>query len=170
MSTPQVTSASAWSSTRREGMVIELPTGNFARVRRTMDLVLLLKTGQIPNPLATIVNEMIRKQQSDFPTEKMDETAIKQMLDLVDQTCEKCFIEPRVEIPGEGVDRETFEPSEGAISIDDLEMRDRFYVFGFVQGSPADLARFREATGPTLPTAQDGEGVLDEAEQSAGTD
>jgi hypothetical protein len=165
----QVTPASQWSSPRKDGMVVDLPSGNKARVRRALDLVILLKTGQIPNPLSGIVNDMIRNASPAFPTGKMDETAINQMLELVDKMCEKCFVEPRVVIPGPDDDRANFDPGEGAISIDDLDIRDRFFVFGFVQGGPADLAPFRDEPNPDVATAPDGEGVQPEAEQPAGT-
>jgi hypothetical protein len=179
----QVTSAAAWSAPRREGMIVELPSGNVARLRRSIDLMYLLKTGQIPNPLAGIVQNMIKQQNAAFPMKDMDEKALQQMLDLVENTCVQCFVEPRVEIP-ERIDSEieedgkmvpvkianpAWEPSEGAISIDDLNAKDKFFVFGFVQGGTTDLRPFRDQPEQAVDAAQDGDGVQPEAEPTAGS-
>jgi hypothetical protein len=176
----QATSAAAWSAPRREGMLIELPSGNVARLRRALDLVFLLKTGQIPNPLANVVNNMIRKQSAEFPMKDMDEKALQQMLELVEQTCVQCFLEPKVAIPPRveikhedgtvnKIADPAWDPPEDTISIDDLDMKDKFFVFGFVQGGSADLKTFREQSTPSVDTVQDGEGVQPEAVEPAGT-
>lgn len=174
-----VTSASEWRAPRHEGLVLELPSGKVARVRRAMDLGIMLKTGQIPNPLAGVVNEMIRSQSPDFPTDKMSNEAVAQMMSLVDLTCSKCFMEPRVEIPPtaaedaspeEKAKAEAWQPTEGAISVEDLDQRDRFFIFGWAQGGPADLAPFRKAANPPVATRQDGAEVPDDTEPTGRAD
>lgn len=177
LTTKPVTDASSWRAARQDGFTMELPSGNVARIRRGLDLTVLLKTGQIPNPLAQVVNEMIRTQNPDFPTDKMTNEAITQMMDLVDKTCEKCFVEPRVEIrpplPANPTDEQTaafntWQPSEGAISIEDVDQRDRFFVFAWAQGAPADLAPFRAQTHPAVATAQNVAAVQDDAVEPSG--
>jgi hypothetical protein len=154
------TSASQWGSSRLQGVLVELPSGNTARIRRQVDLMVMLKTGQIPNPLAGIIHEMIRSGAKDFPKDKMDEKPINQMLQMVEDICVKVFIEPRVEAPPQDlVDREEFQPSEGAISVDDLTVQDKFFVFQFVQGGSKDLEPFRLEPNQAVAVAQDGSGV-----------
>lgn len=151
----QTTDAASWSSPRLAGRVLELPSGKVARVRRSIDLVTMLKTGQIPNPLAGIVQEMIRQQAVAFPTEKMDEAALNQMIDLVDKTCIASFVEPKVEAVPEGIHPDSHEPQPGFISIADVELRDRFFVFGYVQGGATDLRPFRGEPQQAVESTQD---------------
>lgn len=152
---PQVTSADSWTTPRMQGLVTPLPSGKVARLRRSIDLMIMLKTGQIPNPLNGIVQEMIRNQSPQFPTDKMDEKALMQMMDLVDNTVVMSFIEPRVERVPKDMDSDKHVPSPGAISLADVDLRDKFFVFGFVQGGSTDLAPFRREPEPVMDAPQD---------------
>lgn len=155
----QVTDAASWSKPRMAGLVVELPSGKVARLRRSLDLMAMLKTGQIANPLAGIVQEMIRNQSPQFPTDKMDEQTLMQMMDLVDTTAVQSFIEPKVEKVPEGTHPDDHIPSEGHVSLADIDLRDRFFVFGFVQGGTTDLRPFRGEPDEAVDTAQDVGGV-----------
>lgn len=147
------TPASAWKSERTEGFLVTLPSGNVARVRRTMDMLTLLKTGRIPNPLAVHLKKMIEgkgvKQE-----EVRDTEIIQQMIDLAGETVPKMMIEPRCEVPPEDDDG-TWTPSEGAISLYDLTIEDRIYLMSVGQGAAADLASFRAATAAAMDPAPD---------------
>lgn len=171
---PQVTPASQWRTQTKEGFVTELPSGNFARIRRTMDLFDLLKNGQIPNPLAARIKDMLNSKGGGLPDLSQGEgdqgEAVTQMMDLVARQCVATFVEPRVEVKPddwdpEAIDPDTkekkgeWEPSEGAISIDDLTIQDRMFVFAFAQGMALDLSAFRgQPAAPVAPVTH-GEGV-----------
>lgn len=164
----KVTSAGAWNSARKEGFVIELPSGNVARLRKTLTLITLIRSGQIPNPLAKHVNKMVQERGAALDLKDLEPDAMMQMLDLVNNEIPKIFIEPRVyEVP-DGEDASTWQPEdENGISITDLAYEDRFFAYSFAQGGPSDLATFREST-PSLADLPDGAGVPDEAVSPAG--
>lgn len=161
LSTAGVTSAEAWRKPAKEGEVKELPSGNFARLRRTIDLTTMLRAGQIPNPLASVLLKALnqRGQVASTDFEGLDEQQFTQMMDLVDSTCASSFIEPRVEIPGKDVDPAKQDPPEGAIWATDIDIRDRMWVFQYAQGAALDLALFRQQPTPDVATLQDVEGV-----------
>jgi hypothetical protein len=171
----QVTSAAEWGknkSVSAEGsFVVEVPTGNVVRVRRTMDMMALLRAGRIPNPLAGIVQKMIDsgspnlgKALAESQQDVNGAKASQQLLELLDQTWMRAVIEPEFDAPaaqGQLVDEtgkkikpnETFQeymdrlalwqPAEGKISVLDVDLNDKYYVFSVAQGGATDLARFR---------------------------
>src|SRR4051794_1006641 len=53
------TSAEQWASPRKQGFIVELPSGNILRMRRLMNIVQAVKDGTIPNPLGEIVQRQI---------------------------------------------------------------------------------------------------------------
>jgi hypothetical protein len=100
------TSPEAWgrssSANQADGFVVELPSGNFAKIRRTLDLPTLLRSGQIPNPLAGIVRKAMAEGDPDIlkniPQEKSG-PVMEQLLDLMDTVVCRSMIEPRVTRP-----------------------------------------------------------------------
>lgn len=168
----EVTSASDWNKKAlpaEEGFLLELPSGNVCRVRRTLDMLVLLKAGRIPNPLAGVVQRMIDTKSTEFPTEEMNREMLEQLYDFLAQNAVRMVIEPKFEMPdprvagedGEAYQRRIsdWQPSEGAISIFDVDMTDLLYLMAIGQGQAADLASFREEQAASLVTAQNGEGV-----------
>jgi hypothetical protein len=53
------TPADQWASPRKQGFIVELPSGNILRMRRIMNIVQAVKDGTIPNPLGDIVQRQI---------------------------------------------------------------------------------------------------------------
>lgn len=159
----EVTSASEWKTAKKQGQVIELPSGKRMRVKRTMSLMVLLKSGQIPNPLAGLVQDMISKGDKGIDMKNVDLDALKQLLALADETVLKAAVEPRVQ------DLPPDETDDDAISLEDIEPEDRMYIFTFAQGVAADLATFRTVESEVVARLSDGEGVQDDAGLAAGS-
>ena len=166
----QVTSADAWGThapTVEEGFVTSLPSGNVVRMTRTLDLPELLATGRIPNPLASVVKEMMSKGITEFPpTEDLD--TVEQLMELLNATFCKAVLEPRFTHPGprkhsEEMDSylarvEAWQAPEGSVAVYNVLLQDKLFVFAVAQGAAADLARFREQPGSdifSLPAGED---------------
>lgn len=183
----QVTTAAEWGKAApavEEGFITELPTGNVIRMRRTMDMLVLLRTGQIPNPLAGIVKKMIDTGDPNFPTDGGG-TWAPQLLDLLDRTWMRAVMEPAFDAPPpqgkneqglniEETDEQYTErvarwnPKEGAISIFDVDVNDKLYVLIVAQGAAADLARFREVKDESLVAVQTGNRVPSATKRTSG--
>jgi len=180
-SEPKPTSAAEWNKGRTyggEGFVIELPSGNFARVRRSLDLPSLLRSGKIPNPLGDAIGEMMVQGKEGLPDTEFDRTMLLQLMDLLDQTACSMMVEPRVSMPSVRLNEESdeayfkrieeWEPEEGTISIFDLALEDKLFLFYVGQGAAADLERFREESQTFLGGVPAGEDVGAEAESTPG--
>jgi hypothetical protein len=188
------TSVEGWAKkpvaavSKEEGFITPLPSGNVVRMRRSLDLVVQLQSGQIPNPLAGIVRKMIDTGNPNFPMDAADSNTMLQFLDLMNETAVHCIISPPFAMPpkrgyGENGRKlpkpETAEEyqarlekwvcPEGHISVWDMEMEDRLFVFAVAQGAAANLATFREQSERTLAALQAGEGVREPAKRTGGT-
>lgn len=180
----QVTSASEWSTKKptpeEDGFLAPLPSGNVVRVRRTMDMLPLLRAGRIPNPLAGVVQKMIDTGGIDLAgamqrTGPEATKASQQLLDLLDETWMRAVTSPDFDAPplrgkvrdegGKLVnERETqdeylrrienWKPEDGKVSIFDVAVDDKMYVFGLSQGAAVDLARFRSEQDAALDLVQ----------------
>jgi len=169
----KVTPATQWNSKVGPGMVIELPSGNFAKVRRTMNLPTLLASGQIPNPLADIIREMIESKSSQLNIAETDTKAMEQMVMLVDSQMPTIFVEPKVERCPDGWDTDKqglWQPSEGALNVLEVDFEDKFYLFVWAQGAALDVARFRERAAQGMASLQHGEGVASDSGATDGGD
>lgn len=163
------TSADAWGTRevpKEEGFVTELPSGNVVRMRRTLDLPVLLRSGQIPNPLAQIVRRMMDTQNPNFSTTEMTGEVLWQFMDLIDNTTMRCIVEPKLSSPPRRKKKESWEewtesimawePEEGTVSIFAIDLNDKLFVFALSQGMAADLASFREQTDAAMASLQTG--------------
>jgi hypothetical protein len=169
----QVTAASAWkkSSEVVTGHLVTLPSGNVARLRRTLNLPTLLRTGKIPNPLAGYVNDAIKTRNPSVQPKQEDQEAIVQMVQLIQGQIPIIFLEPKVQVEPGDWDVNTqgvWEPDEDAINILDLDPEDAMFAFAFAQGGPADVARFREEQAKVVASMADEQGVEGASVESAG--
>lgn len=145
----EITSAASWKDRASQGMPVTLPSGNTARLRRTLDLPDLLSKGKIPNPLAPVIQDMLQQQKASIQiagNENAD-VLMAQMMELVDSQIPRIFVEPRVEVRPDDWDDEAqgeWEPSDDAITLSDIDIEDRMHAFAFAQGGPADAATFRQ--------------------------
>lgn len=184
-SAAQVTTGSTWKGAGKEGQIIELPSGNHLRVRRTMDLLHLLKAGRIPSPLKGIVQKMVDRGGGVPEMTDMDGDQIAAMLRLVDDTVLRAVTEPRVLAapePGKNADGTPIELPEGqdeessedyqirvqewlaqdhgeAVLLPWIELEDRMFIFVFSQGFAADLATFRSEQAAGMAALSDGTAV-----------
>lgn len=168
-----VTPASAWRSSAKDGFVVELPSGNRARLRRTMNLVSLLESGQIPNPLAGAVRTMIGERKVEINVGEDTPEAMLQMLELVNTQLPRIFVEPRVEVqPADwnAAEQGEWEPSEGAIALVDIDYPDRMFAFSYAQGQALDLDDFRARQAEAMANLQHGARVAHDPGNLAASD
>lgn len=164
-----------------DGIILELPSGNVCKVRRTMDMLTMLQAGKIPNPLARVVNTMIDTGDTNFQkhlADAEDPEVMRQMFELINQTMTKVWMEPQVSAPdsrksGESWDEfaervKDWEADEGTLSVFDIEMEDKMYVFAVAQGAAADLERFRREQESALESVQASEGVVKPTKRTGG--
>lgn len=152
-----------------EGFITELPSGNRALVRRTLDLPILLKSGQIPNPLSGIVRRMMDTGDPTILQQEARGVALEQLLDLLASNTCKTMLSPKVSRPdplqkGETWDNylariDGWEPDPGTLSVFQITMPDQTYLFAIAQGMATDLASFRDEALSALVSVQDGEDV-----------
>lgn len=160
------TSASAWRSIRLEGQLVPLPSGNVARLRRTLDLFTLIKENRLPNPLAGFVSKLIgggleKLQEGSTEDEvleaaqasgekissgEVDDAVMGQLLVLIDMCLPDIFIEPRVMSVPEGENPATWVPDDPeAIALPDVDLSDRMAAFAWAQGGILQLKSFPDA-------------------------
>lgn len=123
--------------------LVELPSGNVARLLRPQ-LSVMLKRGQIPNPLLPAAVASMDGGVEDA----------KAALELVDFLVAAAFVEPKVTVDQDA--------GEGELSVDALSEADKAFVVKWTQRGVAALATFREERAGT-GGGDDGGAVLDEA-------
>lgn len=177
----QPTSIEDWGRAKSvEGFIVELPSGNRCKVRRTLDLPFLLKSGQIPNPLAGIVQKQMDTQRPDLflneaANHPQQSKIVNQLGDMLDAQVVKMMIEPKVSRPNplgmdpaNGRDEDwdhylerirDWQPDEGTLSVFDISMEDKVFLFSIGQGMAADLESFRAEAIATLDVVQAGKNV-----------
>lgn len=146
------TSASDWRKMSTLGMVIELPSGKFARIRKP-DLLVLVKAGKIPNALAGKVTEMIKTQKVDLSKFELDDVT-----DILNATAKAAFVEPQV----------TEKPNKDQIAPEDIDFDDRLFVFQYAQGGTKDLDFFRNQQARNVSSVQTSQDVQPETKQDSG--
>lgn len=188
--TPVPTSASEWGREEEQGFVTTLPSGKVARIKRTMDIMALLRTGRIPNPLRGLIEKSIStgSKEAMLDPSEMNGEVLAQLIELLDSVVVKAFLEPKVvqqpappEAFGEDATEEEksqffaaveewekWRPPTGYISTGMIGLDDKMFVFMVAQGMVNDLERFRQATAPDVAAVQDGGAVPDDTVQPAG--
>jgi hypothetical protein len=168
----KITPVNSWGRADVAGFVIELPSGNYAKVKRTLNLRLLLKAGKIPNPIAAMVQEMLDKKLPKLPSiDPTDVDTQMAMLDFIDSQMCEVFVSPVVQMcpAGWDVDKQgIWKPQDGFLDVAHLSLEDKMYVFAYAQGAALDVAQFRETAHQAVATAQHGSGVDDATVGTAG--
>lgn len=178
----EVTPASSWRTPRREGMIITLPSGNKARVRRTLSLMSMIANDTLPNPLLKHVDEMLKKAGENRPLKEvvqdtdgqialefseMETDAMSSLIDLIEQEITEIFINPKVYKVPEGENPNTWTPEDpNGVSTMDIEWNDKVFAYSFAQGAPLEMVRFPEASA-NVAAGSDGGEVPSAAEQPA---
>lgn len=139
MDTLPVTSGREWRRNREEGELIQLPfSGNLVRIR-TVRPDSLLRLGKIPQVLSSLVLDIIYDKIEDNRFEQFlsvgeREDEAKEMLESLRIVCVAGFVSPKiVENP----------QSDDEISIDDIDLGDRSFIFRLVFAPVEALSTFR---------------------------
>lgn len=164
----KVTSAAEWGkkpASEDDGFIVTLPSGNVIKMKRTMNMLVLLRQGRIPNPLASIVQKMIDTKQVDFSKVEGDAKSAEQLLDMLDDQWMSAVLEPAFDAPERKKEAESTEeyldrlskwkPEDGKISVFEVDPQDKMYVMSIAQGGVVDLAKFREEQESSLVAMAD---------------
>lgn len=140
-----LTPVSEWRNNSRRGITVQLPSGNVIRMRRTIDMMTLLRSGVLPNPLSDIFTSMLDRSTAKPEPTKMTPEALRQMDAFISDTVASCVMFPKVYKVPEGENAASWEPvDEEGISIEEFTQADRNFIFRVAQGGPTDLESFRE--------------------------
>lgn len=145
-----VTSPDQWNSPRKQGFLVQTPSGNVCRVHRTMDFKALVQSGHLPNPLGAIVLKQLEAGNPMLDMQTLTpEAQLQAVLFMDEQVCRmmidpRCLIPPEKDENGEPINAEEWRAPAGAISILDLTQEDRLFLFNVAQGGATDMATFRQ--------------------------
>jgi len=147
-----VSSGLEWRSKRERGELIQLPYGGHIVRIRTVRPDQLLKLGKIPQVLTTLLLEEIYGKGEEDKFEKfLSDTETPEeamaMLESLRVVCVAGMVEPRV------VENPT---KDNEISIDDIDLSDRAYIFRLVFAPSEALHRFRYQPPSDVDVVADG--------------
>lgn len=155
---PEENLAQGWVSQR--GQIVELPSGNRARVVRTRSMMAGVKSGAIPNPLRNVLSKMLETGSNMKPKDAANPEIIQQMTEFMNQSICEAVVSPKVVIPPEGENWDTwYSDADDTISIADLSDDDRVFIYGVAQGGTTDLENFRKQQAEFVASMADGEKV-----------
>lgn len=149
-----VTSGTEWRKNREQGELIQLPfCGRFVRLR-TVRPDTLVRLGKIPNVLTTLVLNMIydrgeEDQFEKFLTNVESREEALEMLESLRVVCTASMVSPKI------VDNPQ---ADDEISIDDLDLGDRSYIFRLAFVPAEALSTFRYKPPSDVAVVANGEG------------
>lgn len=154
MDTLPATSGAQWRKNREEGELVQLPySGNIVRIR-TVRPDSLLRLGKIPQVLSAFVLDLIYDRGDDnqfenFLTTPEDQAEAIAMLESLRIVCTAGLIYPKiVEDP----------VADDEISIDDMDLGDRSFIFRLVFAPAEALQRFRPGSVSDVAVVANGVG------------
>lgn len=160
MSKSKVTPLAQWRQAG-QGVEIELPSGNVAKVR-TVSFGFLIRHGRIPNTLTTIVSEALNGNAEKLnrllggeATSLEDYAAFSQLLD---NYCLDAFIEPRL---FDGPENDT--PPD-MVHVNWIDPVDKSWVMQFIEQPVTALRSFRSKQNDHVEPLDATEGNGDEGE------
>lgn len=143
---------------KREGVIVELPSGLAVRARR-VELRSLVSHGSIPNPLMEVVSEALDKGQAMDPQAMMAKDAtkdtislemIQDMYNMVEAVAVNSFVEPALHpLPEDGVERD-----DDLLYVDEVEDEDKMFIFQWASGGTDDVAKFREEARASMASLE----------------
>lgn len=160
------TPASAWKrpqapSEQPLGIVVQLPSGNSAKVVRSVNFFTMVKENRLPNPIGEVVNRMISNKEEDKHYADGIEVTAKAaaaMTNFIDQLLVDCMVEPEFVIPPvdeQGQPVEGWEQPENSITPADMVDEDKFFLFSVVLGGTTDLEQFRKQSSEIMAVTSD---------------
>lgn len=123
-----VTKPTDWREKTRKNVLVTLPSGIKA-VLRPVSTELVLKFGNIPDTLTPFVEEFFTKEKGNEHT-TIDE--LRKNIDFMNMVCELSFVYPKFKSEG---DEESF-------GYNDLDEKDKMFVFSFLNQPSSVLERF----------------------------
>lgn len=156
-----VTSGKDWRKPREEGMEIEFPaSGNVARIK-PLGLDWFINHDAIPNILnSAVFEELADKDITQLSDSNLE--ALKTTTAFLDSVVRATFVYPKI------VDKPT---SDDEISIDDVIMEDKYFLFTLLARPAQMLQSFRpkpEGNVGAIPPIQNGDNT-ERLPQSVGT-
>ncbi len=142
------TPAEVWRKPQVEGVLLKLPSGNYASIR-PVGVDTFLAGAEIPDILTPVVADLISSEKGI----RLGDVPISQymiMMKLFNGFCKSCFVSPSI------VDEIT--DPETQILITDVSENDKAFVFQFL-GQPARaLESFRRQQEESVANMVGGEG------------
>lgn len=141
------TPGATWRQPRLEGYVVNLPSGNFARLR-PVAIDILIANGKIPDLLTPIAARSLWEETATDQIANQAEMA-KGFADLVNIIVPAAMMQPRIVDNPQGDDE---------ISLDDLDFGDKLAIFQLATGGSATLKAFCKQQAANLAALLNSEG------------
>lgn len=152
------TAADFKKASPRAGRLVELPSGNFVKVRLP-GIEAFLRKGMIPNTLLPLVQQALSGKVESAEKAAVevfsDPTKLEQLFELYDTVTIECMVDPVV-LP---IPKSETERKEDALYVDEILMEDKTYIWNLAIGGVKDLETFRKEQARVVESLQSGEGV-----------
>lgn len=141
----KITSAREFRRLRKEGQLVELPSGMVARLR-PVALIDLLKSGAIPDVLTGLVADLVVNGEVNPEKAEMNADLVVSIGKLYDVVCKAAFISPVI------VDN----PSDNAdeIEVEDIPQSDRRFTLAWCSTPTNELRDFRQEQSANVEPVQ----------------
>ena len=163
------TSGKTWRRAREVGFMIQLPSGNLARVR-PVSPEQMLEMGEIPDILTPLIEKMLFDgadaddvtaaiEEAIDPGATFEPNNMLRLIKFVNAFCVHALVDPRiVEAP----------KADDEIAITDLELPDRFAVYQYCTQPVEVLHRFHLVATQALESVSEGNQNGDPAVEHSG--
>ena len=151
----RVTSAKEWKRLRKEGVLVELPSGMVARLRPVSIIDLWRSSGSIPDGLTAIIGDLLVNGTVSAQKSEMTAELITSIAELYTMVCRAAFVEPAI------VDSPRDNAEE--IALEDLSQADREFTLAWVSTPTTELKPFLTEQGQSLESVEPSAGVRSKA-------
>lgn len=152
-----ITPGATWRQPRTEGYIVQLPSGNVARLC-PVALDVLVGNGTIPDLLSPLAAKTLWTETEQAAIAADPQLALDYM-SLINCIVPAAMLDPLV------VDNPT---ADNEIALADLDFSDKIFVFNLAIGPVEALRRFRQQQAQRLYAVQNGDGNGEQAEPAAG--
>jgi hypothetical protein len=158
------TSVSAWKKSVSQAPPVQLPSGNYMRLKK-VGLQTLVKIGIMPNSLMSIVMKSADKGIGKTEVNEIDQTQMEEILLDPKKVAEigqfmdrmVCFVAQEPEVypaPEVGVERDP-----ELLYADDIDDEDKSFIFQLAVGGTSDVETFREEFSSSVGSLRGGKDV-----------
>lgn len=165
----QPTSAKQWKG--KSSAPVELPSGNFIRIRK-MSMSALLATGKLPNSLINVIKKAVDRGTGMAGVEDQmnelisDDKQLAEMARFMDTFVCMISVDPKIHpTPAKEKDRQ-----EDLLYADEVDEEDKSFLFQLTTGGTSDLEQFRAATKASVAAVPGREDIQLPAERTAEAD